>query len=183
MVEETSTDAELIALARRGGPRGRGAFGDLVDRHHAWIVRLVRYLLAGSAAAEDVAQEAFVRAFLALPHYDERGDFTAWLRVIATRVAFNHRRSESTREHYHGMIKPPEACKSTVVERDALEHALSRISYASREILILRYVEELSIKEIANILHIGSSAAKMRLMRARVQLRRAYEELPSEDGS
>lgn len=169
-------DAELVAVARQEGAEGRNAFGRLVERHHSRIIRLVRFLLAGSSDADDVAQEVFVRAYLALGQYTERGDFGAWLRVIATRVAFNHRRNEATRRRYQDMIQPRASIPPNVAEHDAVTHALAQLPYPAREVLILRYVEEMSIDEISHMLELGTSATKMRLYRAREQLRDVFGE-------
>jgi len=175
-IPPASNDAELAAAARKESPAGRQAFAILVERHHGRIVRLVSFLLSGSSDADDVAQEVFVRAYFALGQYTERGDFGAWLRVIATRVAFNHRRDEATRRRYQAMVEPRQSKPSTIAERDAITHALAQLPYPAREILILRYVEELSIAEIAHLLELGTSATKMRLSRARDQLSEVYGE-------
>ena len=177
-----ASDAELVQTAKRRGLEGQLAFEALVDRHQVWLVKLLSHLLGGVNDAEDVAQEAFVRAFLAIGDCARPEGFRAWLRVIARRLAFNHRRDAATRAKYHEAAASADSSMergdaASVEGRELLEQTLSRISYAYREILVLRFVEELSIKEIAEVLEIRESAAKMRLLRARGQFERAYVKL------
>lgn len=176
-------DAELVARARRGGRAGREAFGVLAARHQPWLVRLVRYYAGGDVRdADDIAQDALVRAYVSIDGCPRGEGFRAWLRKIATRLAYNHHRDSRTRARYQdaAAAAAPTSTRADASgrfrERDAIERALGDLSYASREILILRYVEELSIAEIADELELGVSAAKMRLARARADFERFYDD-------
>ncbi len=162
-------DEALVRAARKGGSSGEDAFSELIQRHQSKIVRLAGYLLSNFSEAEDVAQEAFVRAYLALDRLPEDANFEAWMRVIVTRLAYNHRRDSKTRSKYHDQIEAPRASSDNFAEREALSKVLAELSYPYREILVLRYVEEMSVKEIADVLDLGLSATKMRLLRAREQ--------------
>ena len=177
-----ASDAELVKTAQKRGLEGQLAFEVLVDRHQLWLVKLLSHLLGGLSDAEDVAQDAFVRAFLAIGDCTRPEGFRAWLRVIARRLAFNHRRDTATRTKYHeratSLEQATDPGQAAGVEgRELLERALSGISYAYREIMVLRFVEELSTKEVAAVLEIGESAAKMRLSRARAEFERVYVKL------
>ncbi len=173
-------DASLVKLAMCRGIPGQLAFEKLVDRHQHWLVRLLLHLLGNQSDAEDVAQEAFLRAFLAIERCGDGSRFRGWLRVIARRLAFNYRRDAKTRAQYEerssALTQRIVAPISGQVEgRDLLKQVLSELSYPYREIMVLRFVEELPIKEIAVILEIGESAAKMRLSRARAEFQRTFE--------
>lgn len=159
----------MIRRFRAGGRSGDQAYSELVRRHQGWVVRLTGYLLGSFAEAEDVAQEAFVRGFTARESFRAGDNFKGWLRVIATRVAYNHRRDAKTRQRYHDQLVAPEPPATTAATeaKDLLAKVMSRLSYAYREVLVLRYVEELPLVEIASLLNLGESAAKMRLSRAR----------------
>ncbi len=173
-------DAELVALARRRDEVGRAAFGALTARHQEWLVRLLHYDSLGDRRdAEDVAQEALVRAYLALERCPRGDGFRAWLRTIATRLALNHRRDARTRRRYHVAFGSDRDLSSRDVaralgDRELVVHVLARMSCPFREILVLRHVEELSIKESAAQLDISVSAAKMRHSRARAEFNRIY---------
>jgi RNA polymerase sigma-70 factor (ECF subfamily) len=180
-------DASLVATAARRGLAGQLAFDQLVDRHQQWLVRLLVHLLGSESDAEDLAQEAFVRAFLAIEDCGDGARFRGWLRVIARRLAFNHRRDARTRtryeQHSHDMSTPHiEPGVARLEGRDLLEQTLVTLSYPYREIMVLRFVEELPIEDIANVLEIGQSAAKMRLSRARAEFQRAYEKIGGQGG-
>ncbi|MEZ4446975.1 MAG: sigma factor, partial [Polyangiaceae bacterium] len=73
--DDSSTEQRWLRVARAGGPKAAAAFGHLVDLHQARVVRLITHLLGRAADAEDVAQEAFVRAFLALPRHPQDAPF------------------------------------------------------------------------------------------------------------
>ncbi len=180
-------DATLVIRASERGLQGQLAFEQLVDRHQNWLVRLLMHLLGSRSDAEDVAQDAFVRAFLSIEDCSDGSLFRAWLRVIARRLAFNHRRDARTRSKYEersaALIETTTQPSSARLEgRDLLEQALAGLSYPYREIVVLRFVEELPLKEIASVLEIGNSAAKMRLARARTEFARAYEALGGKHG-
>ncbi len=168
-------DSALVSLAREGGKPGVRAYDELVRRHQGRALRLAVYLLGDSSDGEDVAQDAFVRAYLSLPRAAPDTSFGAWLRTIVTRLSFNHRRNRKVRptaeldpEAHPGGPLPSSA-------RSAVEWTLEQLPYPYREILILRFVEGLSIEEIATTLDVGLSAAKMRLVRARERFSEVYQ--------
>ena len=172
----TPEELELIRRAQKGGPDGQAAFEMLVRLHQAWLVRYLFYVLRDMGAADDVAQEVLVKAYQHLPGFQATSNFRTWLRTIATRLAFNHRRDAGTRKRYEERVEISalSSVASTVEARDALLKLLDQLPYPYREVLILRHVEELSVEEIAVTLSIGKSAAKMRLKRARAQFMALY---------
>ena len=177
-------DRALVERARAGGPDARPAFTELVEAHQSWLVRHLLYLLGGHAVAEDVAQEALVRAFVSLSSLEDGAKFKPWLRQIASRLAFNRRRDENTRREYEtrsveGRKREDSGKKAErrAIETNLVHQGLTKLSYPYREILVLYYVEELPIREISESLEIGMSAAKMRLSRARSDLKAALVDL------
>jgi RNA polymerase sigma-70 factor, ECF subfamily len=169
-----SSDDELVELARANDARGLSAYEDLVRRHQGSVIRLATYLLSSDSDAEDVAQEGFLRAHANLSRFQTGTSFRAWLRTIITRLAFNLRRDHQTRARGERLDdgEPATVPSST---RTAVEWTLAQLSYPYREVLILRFVEEMSLEEIAATLDIGLSAAKMRLARARQSFFDVYE--------
>lgn len=174
---QNASEAELLSLARQ--PGGRRAYGELVRRHQVWLVRLLGYILQDRAAAQDVAQDAFLRAYLALERCPDNTNFRAWLRVIATRLAYNVRRDSKRRQEKLEQAGLTEDSSDSSMQRaenvDWVLQLLGALSHGDREILVLRYVEELSIKEVATTLSIGESAAKMRLTRAKAELLKRHD--------
>lgn len=166
---------DVLKARRKGHPDDR-AYEELVRRHQAWLLRLLTSLLHNQADAEDVGQEVFVRAFLALDTFRGDASFRSWLRTIATRTAFNWKRGRKTASHYEHAASEQRAVldsrsaappSGAIVAREVLTSLLEASPYPYKEILVLRYLEELSLKEIATTLDISLSAAKMRLKRAR----------------
>lgn len=88
------TDRELVDRARAGD---NAAFGELVRRYAPRVRRLTRHLVRGHADADDVAQEAFVRAHQALPRFDGRSEFFTWLYRIVVNLSLNRARSLTVR--------------------------------------------------------------------------------------
>jgi hypothetical protein len=76
--QDTTSDDELVATARRRGPKGEAAFALLVRKHQHWLVRYLLYLLGNRQDAEDVAQESLVRAYLAIATLEKGGSFRSW---------------------------------------------------------------------------------------------------------
>lgn len=189
------TDAEddaLVAMARDRGIQGRLAYEELVRRHQQWLVRFLLFLLHGRKAdAEDVAQEVFVKAYLAIDGFRGDAGFRGWLRTIARRTAFDHQRDRRTAARYEeaawesaSVIDGTSVAPGVEVAatRQLIAMLLLQLPYPYREILVLRYLEHLSVQEIAASLNIGESAAKMRLKRAREQFEALHDkELGSDD--
>ncbi|MBX2803386.1 MAG: RNA polymerase sigma factor [Myxococcales bacterium] len=159
------------------------AFDGLVHRHKSWLYGYLVHLLGDAGLADDVAQETFLRAWLALQRLHGTDRFRAWLRTIATRTAFNLRRSRSTRSKYEDRAPRPEAPpmpNGLVASDQLLMKVLDDMPYGYREVLVLRYVEDLSMEAIERTLDLRSSALKMRLKRARDQFRERWEQLAHE---
>ena len=163
-------DAVLVRQAQAPGPQARGAYDRLVARHRGWVHSALLRLLVDPGLADDVAQEAFLRAWLAIGRLEAPDRFRPWLRAIVIRTASNLHRARSTRDRYELAAPVPSGPPSPreVVETGQLLHrVLAELPYPHREVLVLRYLEELELAEIAARLDLGSSALKMRLKRAR----------------
>lgn len=159
-------DRADVARVLRGDDE---AFAALVDRHQS---RLRGFLAAmvGASEADDLAQEAFLRAWSALARYDPTYPFRGWLLVIAGRLAANHlakRRPQALGEH-EPAAPPMNVADDDLTER--LEAALTTLSPDDRLLYELRYRQDLPIAELARHLAITANAAKVRLHRLRGRL-------------
>ena len=172
---DADRERALIERARSGGRRGQAAFAQLVETHQTWLVWFLQSLLGNRSDAEDVAQDVFVRAYLALDRFRGDARFRTWIRRIAINQAFNHQRAHRRHAAMDGTpdleVPVTDTGAGSVVALDALMHGMEQLSYVSREILVLHHVEEMALQDIAQALDIGLSAAKMRLQRARQQFR------------
>lgn len=170
-------DFELVALALGDDAEGRRAFGQLVERHRPWLLRHLERLLRNQGDAQDVAQETFARAFVALRRHPPDRDFGAWLRVMATRLAYNHMRDARTRRSYHERVPLGLHDAEASDRRIDVERLLEILQPHEQRLLLLRYVAGASVDEISEELGIGRSAAKMRIARARRALLSRHDRL------
>jgi RNA polymerase sigma-70 factor (ECF subfamily) len=167
-------EADLIERARHGDV---SAFEALV-RAHQEIAFRTAWISSGAADdAEDAAQEAFMKAFAALPRFRAGAEFRPWLLTIVANEARNRRRSANRREALalrtadEPVVLSPEASAIATESRQALIDALNRLSDADREVISCRYLLELSEAETAAVLGVPVGTVKSRLFRALSRLR------------
>jgi RNA polymerase sigma-70 factor (ECF subfamily) len=183
------TDAERAAIhdTRAGNP---DAFGVLVRLHSRALYRLAVRIVGRPEKAEDVVQEAFLRAFRALDRFDDRGEILPWLRRIAANAAIDELRrarreeplaGEDDREWEEGHLfrmpaspepSPDRRTASAQVGR-AARRALAGLSPDERTAFLLRHVEGCSIAEISRALGKRENATKQSIFRAVRKLRRS----------
>jgi RNA polymerase sigma-70 factor (ECF subfamily) len=190
--EADDLDLDLV-LARRGD---RDAFGRLVRRHQRRVYAAVLHILGNHSDADDVTQEAFVRAYRGLGSFDGRADLFTWLYRIAVNTALNalrsgkrgaalHQRSGAEAAHVggrpealgHGVSSPAQRAEDAGEVARVLA-AVAELSPALRVTLVLATVEELPHKQIAEILQIPEGTVAWRVNEARrlLKLRLAMTE-------
>lgn len=157
------------------------AYDQVIRRLYPRLVSFVGGLGLDPSTAEDIAQDTMVRAFFKIQSYSGRGKFLPWLRTIARRLAYNHLRDSSVRDHYEALCDwSGDMCASSARQtqaRDALLKCFESLPEAHREVLVMRYINGLPIKEIGSQLAISQSAAKMRLSRAKQSFEACYQGL------
>jgi RNA polymerase sigma-70 factor, ECF subfamily len=167
-------EAELARLAAGGDRR---AFAALYDRHLDAIYRYAFYRLRTDPEAEDVTSEVFHRALVAMPKYEPRRPFLAFLYGIARHVVADRLRSpRPTASFTEAIAHPSEATgpEDTAVRLDdarALRAAIARLTPLQQEIVILRSIDERSTKEIAAMTGKPESTIRGIHMRALAALR------------
>lgn len=188
-----------LALVRRVQTGDLNSFYELVRPYERAVFVAARGLVKNDTDAEDVAQEAVLKAFKGISHFRGEAKFSTWLIQIAINEAKMKLRKD--RRHLYDSIEegqigedgdyvprdfadwreiPSEALERKEV-RDALNDALNSLPEKYRTVVILRDVQQLSIAETAQVLGISESNVKTRLLRARLQLRDALA--PGFDGS
>jgi RNA polymerase sigma-70 factor, ECF subfamily len=168
---EAHDDAELVQRTTRGD---LSAFERLVDRHRPVVIRVAARIV-GSDEAEDVSQDAFLRAFHRLDHFRGDAPFRSWLLRITHNAALDHlarRRAEpvdpETLDTGELSTTRPPADRLEVRERiERLERKLRGLNPHHRVVLVLRDAEGLSYEEIADITDTPLGSVKGRLHRAR----------------
>jgi len=157
----------------------REAFETIVSTYQTPLLSFLARYLADASAAADVAQEAFVRAYFRLDHFDDRRPFGPWLFTIAGNLARDYLRRHQRREARLQAYEPPEApafADAESGEAAALDRAIAALPDGLREPIVLHYQMDWPLAEIAQHLGVQEGAVKTRLHRARRQLREMIQE-------
>jgi RNA polymerase sigma-70 factor (ECF subfamily) len=181
MPEEAEEDSDDELMARvLGGPGRDEAFRSLVRRHASAVAGVVRAVLGRQEGTEDVTQEVFLRVYQARERYEPgRAPFKAWLLRIARNAALNARRDGSRRKA-GALAEPDDLAADEITPGGALDRrarigavleAVEKLPSSDRELIGLRFREELSYEEIASILGSGAAALKQKTWRALERLR------------
>ncbi|HEX2203926.1 MAG TPA: RNA polymerase sigma factor [Longimicrobium sp.] len=171
----------MIERAKGGDAR---AFEALVDRYYADCLRYATRMLGDRHDAEEAVQDTFLRAHRSLARYDHRDRCRSWLvgilvnrcRTLGGRRARRHRYAD-------GYEREAKLAAETAPAHDAgewseeVQRALLRLAPPAREAFLLKYVEDLSYEEMAQLTGAGVSALKMRVKRACEQLRALLQEV------
>lgn len=185
-----ASDEALAEEARRGSEE---AFGLLVERYQRPVYSLLFRMVRTAEIAEDLAQESFVKAWRALGRFDASRKFSSWVFKIAHNSALDHLRRHGLdtisldapvgdSESAPDLPADPAAENplSRLVSRDtgrALEGAIRELKPQYREILLLRFQQDLSYEEIADVLAIPLGTVKIHIFRARAELARRMRAL------
>ena len=182
-------EPELVACARAGDCQ---AFGAIMKRCNQRLFRIARAVVRDEVEAEDVLQEAYMRAFAAIATFRGESGIATWLtrvvlneahgRLRRRRITVDLEQVEAAQEsaqvlNFPGMIhsEDPEADAARAQIRRVLERAVDALPEPFRLVFILREVEELSVEETASHLNLKVETVKTRLHRARRRLREALD--------
>jgi RNA polymerase sigma-70 factor (ECF subfamily) len=178
----TPTDADLVLRAVGGE---QDAYRELVDRHSRAVFNLVARMVRDAGVAEELAQDAFVKAFGALDHFDPAYKFSNWILRIAHNTAIDHLRrlrlptvsvdvdtpGRNLRDQLVDGREPTpfDHAEGADLARD-LERALAELRPDYRRLIVLRYQEDQAYEEIAETLDLPLGTVKSHLHRARQEL-------------
>ena len=187
--QEVAFDQDLVARFKGGDG---SAFDEMVRRYWDRIYSMVNQLLRNPQDAEEVTQDAFIRAHRGLVNFRGEAAFSTWLYQIATNLARNRywywwRRKRDKSVSFDAPVGPdtnltlaevipaevdsPDDLTVTQELVDRVAVGMEKLNAKHREILILRNVKNLSYEEIAAILHLSIGTVKSRIARARDRLR------------
>jgi RNA polymerase sigma-70 factor (ECF subfamily) len=170
-------DAAAVAKARAGD---REAFRHLVERHSPALFRLAYRMTGNEHDAEDVVQEAFIKAYRSLDRFEDRSLVGSWLYRITSNCAFDLLRARQRRERLVQDDEPeddtvavfpstdpdPERLAASADVRRRIDVALARMSARERSAFVLRHFEGWSLEEIGQALGQDTSATKQSVLRA-----------------
>lgn len=172
-------DLHWIQAVRHGDA---AAYGHLVRKYQDRLSNALLYVCGSHNEAEDVAQEAFVQAYLKLATFAGQSAFYTWLYRIAMNAAISRRRRrrdeesvdesrENTGHEPHDVTEQAEERLLREERAVLVQRALRRLSEEHRAILVLREVDDLDYDEIAEVLGLPVGTVRSRLHRARLQLK------------
>ncbi len=177
-IEMIKDDHELISEIRSGFP---GAFSELVKRHQKGVVRVVLRFLKDVDQAQDVAQETFIKAFDKLHTFQGRASFKSWLYQIAINLSKNKLREsqKQTTQIDHAHLSVDSVAERGLIHAsvgEALQEEVNKLPHKQKTALVLRIYEDLSFKEIAQIMNCPYDTAKANYRHALLRLRHAFED-------
>ena len=162
-VNSAEREEEDAVLARRAGAGEAEAFGILYDRYVNAVYRYVFYRVRNEAEAEDVTSDVFMRALRAIPKYEPRQAFLAWLYRIARNAVIDRGRRSAARVQvtFEDALAHPNADHTIDPDTGLLagsdasvvRAAMRQLTPLQQEVLVLRYVEGLDTRSISKIVH------------------------------
>ncbi len=181
-------ETRLARLARKGDQR---AFAEIVDLYKDKLYHLAYRMTSNRQEAEDVVQETFLRVYKNLDRYDENQKFSTWIYRIATNLCIDRLRkrravysldAEST-EHDgldgYSMMPSDERTPETELilteTQKLIRDAIQTLPVKYKSIMILRYLQDLSLQEISEVLDMPVTTVKTRVHRGREFLRKKLE--------
>ncbi len=180
---DVDPDQHLVDLVLRGD---MDAFDRLVERHHVFVYNIVHGVVGNADEAADVVQEVFLLVLRKLGSFRRGSRFATWLYRVAVNRALDRARSLSRRRWVPfaaetlNIVDPaigPEAAATQQSDADRVQSAMSAIAPNHRDVLVLKYFQEMSIEEISDVLGCSQDAAKVRLHRARIHFRDKYRSM------
>jgi len=166
----------------------QNAFGEIVELYKDKVFQLCFRMLGNRHEAEDLAQEAFVRAFVNIHSFKINMKFSTWLYRIATNLCIDRLRKKKPDYHLDAEVagteglnmysqiasdtlKPEEEVASLELQ-ESIQAEITKLPEKYRSVIVLKYIEELSLKEISDILDLPVGTVKTRIHRGREALRK-----------
>lgn len=175
-------DDKLIKIAKEGDA---DALGELYERHLATVHRFLYARLDNRMDAEDYSEEVFIRAFHSLPNYNERGiPFRAYLLIVARNVLIDHYRRNGRAPQkvsiedlqISDLTPDPGEISSTNSKHQELRKALEGLREDYQEVLVHRFLNDLSPNETAKVMKRSTGAVRVLQHRALAAIRKALGE-------
>jgi len=188
-MEMQSIETRLARLAKTGD---RGAFADLVDLYKDKIYHLAYRMLGNRQEAEDVVQETFLRVYRSLERYDESMKFSTWIYRIGTNLSIDRLRKRKATysldaevapdgegTDWHGMLASEEPTPEGQVllseTQRRIREAIETLPKKYKSVVVLKYLHDMSLQEIGDVLDMPVTTVKTRVHRGREFLRKKLE--------
>ncbi len=172
--KQVDEDADLVALAMEELPYVTHAFQALAGRHYSLLFGFCYNMLRNKADAEDICQAVLLKVFQGLPDFEKRSSFKTWMMKIAANTCYSRlQKNKQQRERFVRLeqdvvenIADSNRSNIEALAGDRFEVMIESLSDLEQQLLSLRFIAELTLDEIAEILGMQLSATKMRYYRA-----------------
>lgn len=170
------------------------AYAEIVDLYQSRLYHVCYRMLGNKHEAEDITQEAFLRAYINLHTFDQKRKFSTWIFRIATNLCIDRIRKKKPDYHLDAQVPGTDgldmysqiaASEELPVEQlekmemqERLQYEISRLPDKYRSVIVLKYMEELPLQEISEILDLPLGTVKTRIHRGREALRKQMSQLP-----
>ena len=176
---------------RPDSPSRMDAFHELLNRYESLVYHTCFRMIGHVQEAEETCQDVFLRLFQKIDQFEGRSQFKTWLFRVVHNICLTRRRNLAIRRERTTEIETEAQRTAADLQREAdhdgtvdlteaVQSAISRLKPDDQEIITLRFVSELSLEEISEILGTGLSATKMRLYRAMDRFKESYQPLSNE---
>lgn len=168
-------DQELFNLISKAKTGDKESFALLIKRYKDSVFRYAYGMLANRMDAEDVSQDAFIKAFYSLPKLDNIYAFSSWLMRIVSNLCYDRIQKRKKESMISDDFIQTQIANSNIEQTDlrmTIKEAMNKLSPEHREAVLLRDVEGYSYDEIAGMLHIPLGTVKSRINAARLTLRK-----------
>ncbi|WP_458415151.1 RNA polymerase sigma factor SigW [Schinkia sp. CFF1] len=171
----------------------QNAFSEIVDLFKDKVFQLCYRMVGNRHDAEDIAQEAFIRAYININSYDLNRKFSSWLYRIATNLSIDRLRKkkpdfflDAEIEGTEGLTMysqipsddpQPEEMVESLEFQEWIQQGIDELPVMYRSVIVLKYIEELSLKEIGEILDLPIGTVKTRIHRGREALRKRLRDV------
>lgn len=178
----TITEEHAIIRQCRAGDADQYAL--LVDKYKAMAYNIAYRMLGDADTAKDMAQESFISAYVALENFQYGSKFSSWLYRIVVNKCKDYLKAERETvpvDEFGDVIpageRTPEQAASSRQTGDAVQKALDALPIEYRDVIVLKHIEGLDYREIADILGVGVGALKVRAHRGREMLKELLERM------
>ena len=168
-IDQTCEDIYLVSNCKKELPYDTRSFTVLLEKHEQMVLNLSYYLLGNQCDANEVAQDVFLRVFHNIGSFKGNSTFKTWLAAITknlclTRISKNNK-EKLNKELYADHINQENTIKENNSDFTPMTDVLMKLPFIYKEIISLRHISDLKIREIAEMMFISESAVKMRYSR------------------
>ena len=177
-------DGDLVARCKVELPHKHDAFYELLEKYESMVYSTCYRMLGDSLEAEEATQDAFLRIFHKIHQFEGRSTFKTWMFRIVYNFCMTRRRKLATKREREETVGEEIVARTNEVHREAMgpdmdnreyvHLALKELREEDREVITLRFISDLSLEQMAEILGLKLSATKMRLYRAMDKFKEVY---------